>query len=140
MLRLTKKEDYSILILTYFSTRQGLGTSARQVADHYRMSPSFTSSILKELAKSGILKSERGASGGYSLNVLPSELTVFQVLEAVSGKYALTACVFTEDGEEINCEVSSTCSIQKPVKILNDKIQSTLKSLTIADLQEMATS
>jgi len=135
MLRLSKREDYAIMILTYLSTRQGLGTSARQVAEHHRISTSFTATILKDLTKSEILKSERGSGGGYSLNILPSELTIFHVLEGISGKYALTSCVL----EDSSCDVMENCSIQKPIRLLNDKIVNTLNTLTIASLQEMAT-
>jgi Rrf2 family cysteine metabolism transcriptional repressor len=135
MLRLTKREDYAILILTYLSTRQGLSTSASQVSDHHKISAPFAAVILKDLTKAGILKSERGPNGGYLLIGSPAELTVFNVLEGISGSYALTTCVLDEEA----CEVAETCSIQTPIRILNTQITDTLKNLSIANLQEMAT-
>lgn len=139
MLRMSRKQDYAVLILTYISTRQGLDTSARTIAEQFNLSLPYISKILKELTRYEILKSERGSQGGYSLQVAPAELSLADILKALSEPFTLTRCTLEGGEGGTDCEAIGSCFIQAPMQRLNNKINDLLKSTTLADLQAMAT-
>ena len=57
--------------------------------------------VLKTLAAGDLVSSQRGAKGGYRLNRALSAIPIADVIEAVDGPIALTACV---DGSVSGCE------------------------------------
>ncbi|MGE4158225.1 MAG: Rrf2 family transcriptional regulator [Planctomycetota bacterium] len=131
MLRLSKKQDYAVLILTYVSTRQGLETTARHISEHFNLSLPYIALILKQLTKHRILRSERGAHGGYTLAGAPSETSLGRILEALDDPVALTEC--SMDGEN-RCATRDGCNIIEPIRRINGRIRKVLHETTLADL------
>ena len=60
---LNRKVDYSLLILCYLH-QKGVGASAREVADHFKISRPFVANILKDLCQQDYVSSYRGVKGG----------------------------------------------------------------------------
>jgi len=79
------------------------------------------------LTQGGILVSQQGSKGGYSLSRPASEITAAEIIEAVEGPVAITDCSGAE-GCERNCKVSPSW------KKVNDTLEATLKNLTLADM------
>src|SRR5215216_5879060 len=67
MLRLSKKADYALISLGYLAERPDQVVSAREIAERCRLPLPLLMNILKVLHQRGILKSSRGASGGYRI-------------------------------------------------------------------------
>jgi len=68
MIRMSKETDYGIVVLAYFaSAQEGLKQNAREVAMESQLPLPMVRKILKILAREGLLVSQRGAKGGYSL-------------------------------------------------------------------------
>ena len=83
MLTLNRKSDYALIALTHLGRFRGTITSAREIADAYKIPLPLLMNILKQLTREGMIASVRGARGGYRLAVEPENLTVKQVLLAV---------------------------------------------------------
>src|SRR3546814_17505309 len=64
------------------------------------------SKILKMLAKGGLVESRRGVNGGYVLTRRPEDISAAEIIAALDGPVALTACV---DGAVGDCNVESLC-------------------------------
>src|SRR5215203_5690108 len=88
MLRLNKKADYALISLGYLAEHAGHVVSAREIAERCQLPLPLLMNILKVLHGRGILKSSRGASGGYrvacDLGTL-SLLDLSRTLEAADG-------------------------------------------------------
>ena len=89
--------------------------------------------VLKALASASLVSSQRGARGGYRLMRPLSEITVADVIIAVDGPIALTACV---EGSTTCCDVSSVCAVKGRWDLVNDAIQDSLASITLADMRQ----
>ncbi|MFP4145797.1 MAG: RrF2 family transcriptional regulator [Phycisphaeraceae bacterium] len=88
MLSLTRKSDYALVALVYLGHRwhQPAGpSSARSIAETFDMPLPLLMNVLKELASSGLVRSTRGATGGYELGRDPRKIELRQVLHAVEG-------------------------------------------------------
>jgi FeS assembly SUF system regulator len=88
------------------------------------------SKILKNLAKTQIVNSTRGAHGGYALAKPPELTSVATVIYALEGPIALTEC----EGERGGCEQSSSCHARSSWDVINRAVRTALDSVTLADM------
>lgn len=133
MLQLSKKVDYALIALMHLA-QQGDSTSwsAREIASGYGMPQDLLAKILQKLAREGIVASQQGTKGGYSLARPAASIDVVRVIEAVDGPLSLTQCV-SEPG---NCDQFDTCNIKSPLQRLNDQVLRMLAGVTIAKMCE----
>lgn len=132
MLGLTKKTDYALLALTYLA-RSGNGDAVRtrKIAEVYDIPVELLAKVLQQLARSGILHSAPGPSGGYLLARPPAEITVGAVLEAVEGAPALAQCLRSEQKD---CEQVRRCTIRGPLARINALVYRTLEAIPVSEL------
>lgn len=131
MLRLNRLTDYAVVVLTQMARRPGAMTSAQQIADQGALPLPTVAKLLNSLARAGIVASHRGATGGYALGRPCSEITVADIVQALEGPIALTACV---EGSSDPCEVFSLCPMAGNWNKVNQAIRGALASVTLADM------
>jgi FeS assembly SUF system regulator len=141
MLRLSKLTDYAVVVLVRLSQGEGGAGTAEAV----QTSPGIAAGtgipeptvakVLKLLAGAGLVTSQRGARGGYRLTRSLHAIPVTDVIAAIDGPIALTACV---EGAATQCESSRLCPVAGRWDKVNAAIQSALAAITLADMQEAA--
>ena len=131
MLRLSKLTDYAVVVLVRLSDVEGVQTSPGLAAATGIPEPTVAK-VLKTLAASDMVSSQRGARGGYRLNRDLSAIPIAAVIAAMDGPIALTACV---EGSGTGCEAQGLCPMRGRWDPVNDAIQSALSSITLADMQ-----
>jgi len=112
---LSKRAKYAIkALLCLYDNRDITPLSAKTIAEQQKIPFKFLEKILRELRQHKLIKSERGAIGGYSFLKDPNTITVADVMRIVDGPIALIPCVsenFYEKCEE--CQSEETCRIRK---------------------------
>ncbi len=108
MLRMGKLTDYGIVLMSYLATKNELKHSAHSLSDAVQMPLPTVRKVLKALSQGGLLTSERGAHGGYSLHRSPTQISVADIITAIEGPIALTEC----NSSDSHCEQEDHCSIQ----------------------------
>ena len=137
MLRLSKLTDYAVVVLIR------LGAVDRVTRDCVQTSPGLSAGtgvpeptvakVLKSLATAGLVASQRGARGGYRL-VRPLELvSVADVILAVDGPIALTACV---EASNVYCDMSPVCAVKGRWDLVNTAIEQSLSAISLADMRD----
>jgi FeS assembly SUF system regulator len=134
MLRLSKLTDYAVVVLVRLAGAPGVLTSPGIAAATGIPEPTVAK-VLKILAGSGLVTSQRGAHGGYRLHRALDEIPVSDVINAIDGPIALTACV---EGSVTECESQGLCPMRGRWDPVNDAIQQALNGITLADMQEAA--
>jgi Rrf2 family protein len=133
MLRLTKKADYGLMAMKHLAEHAHEGAcSAKDVADAYHIPPELLAKILQWLVKAGLLHSQHGTHGGYTLSRDAGQITAFEVIRAIDGPLFITSCI-TVRGE---CDQTERCTIREPLRRVNQSIEDVLRSITIADMRE----
>jgi FeS assembly SUF system regulator len=132
MLRVTKLADYGIVMLTHFAARRGGSCNARDIANAIRLPLPVASKVLKLLSKAGLLSSQRGTKGGYSLARPPEEITVADVIRALEGPIAVTECTDTSR----DCDLQLGCPVRTNWHLINRAIQSALEKITLAEMTQ----
>src|SRR5207253_10884637 len=93
MIRLGKLTDYGLVLMTHIAqAHDRLLHTARDLAVESRLPLRTVSKLLKELLQGGLLGSQRGSKGGYSLARLPREMSVAEIIAVLEGTIALTEC------------------------------------------------
>ncbi len=132
MIRMTKQTDYGIELLTHVArTRDRDTITARDLAKSTRLPRPTVSKVLKLLAREGILRSHRGVKGGYSLARSPSQITLADIVIALEGPVAITACI-SEAAEE--CERYLVCGVRSNSERINGMILNALRTVTLTEM------
>ncbi len=134
MLRLSKLTDYAVVVLVRLSGGDGVQTSPGIAAATGVPEPTVAK-VLKALAGSGLVASQRGARGGYRLMRPLAAIPIADVIAAIDGPIALTACV---DGGAGNCEAERICPVRGRWDPVNEAIQQALSAITLADMRGAA--
>lgn len=130
MFRLSKLTDYAVAVLVRLGRTGGVQT-APGVALLTGIPEPTVAKVLKNLAAHGLVRSHRGAHGGYSLARPLSDVAVAEVIAAIDGPIALTACV---DGG--GCETHSLCPMHGRWDPVNDAIRDALSRISLADMDQ----
>src|SRR5438309_10287695 len=133
LLKLTKKADYALMAMKHLAEHASEGSrSAKDVADAYGIPPEALAKILQRLAKAGLLQSQHGTNGGYTLARASHTISAFEVIQAIDGPLFITSCV-TVRGE---CDQTDRCTIREPLRKVNSSIEDVLKRITISEMKE----
>jgi FeS assembly SUF system regulator len=130
MLRLSKLTDYAVVVLTRLEEGEGV-QAAPELAAATGIAEPTVAKVLKILAHAGLVEGLRGARGGYRLTRPIAEMPLTEVIAAIDGPIALTACVDSAVGL---CEAENTCPVRGRWDRVNRAIQEALSGITIADL------
>jgi Rrf2 family protein len=86
LLVITAKSAYAVRALAELARRGGSPVPIGEVAARRDMSPQFLESLFVTLRRGGVLQSQRGVKGGYSLARPAEEITVLEVVELLEGE------------------------------------------------------
>ena len=135
MLALTKKTDYALIALSYLARRNEGVMSARELAKASRVPLPILTNILKTLAHAGMVGSERGSAGGYSLAKPPESINLHELITAIEGPVHFVQCVSVgPDAHHNHCELEPCCSIRLPAHRVHGRLKEFLESVTLAEL------
>ena len=133
MIRLNRLTDYGVVLMVQLAREdEAVHTAAHLSASNGVPLPT-AAKLLKQLAASGLIHSQRGASGGYTLARPAESITVAEIIAALEGPIALTACV---DGSPEHCGVEAQCPMRGNWNRVNMAIQQALNDVTLADMAE----
>ena len=133
MLKLTKKADYGLMAMKHLAERAHEGAcSAKDIAENYGIPPEALAKILQRLVKAGLLVSQHGTNGGYTLARNSETISAFEVIRAMDGPLFITSCI-TVRGE---CDQTDRCTIREPLRRVNDSIEQVLRRIKISHMKE----
>src|SRR2546423_7766660 len=133
MLKLTKKADYGLMAMKHLAEHAQQGAcSAKDVAEAYGIPQEALAKILHRLVKAGLLHSQHGTNGGYTLARDAANITAFEGIRAIEGPVFITSCV-TVRGE---CDPTDRCTLREPLRRVNDSIEGGLRRLKILEIED----
>jgi Rrf2 family protein len=84
--------EYALRAAVYLATKEGGPATTEEVAERTRVPAAYLAKIFQGLARSGIVRSQRGVGGGVSLAKPADELTILEVVNAVEPIQRITTC------------------------------------------------
>src|SRR5690625_2135484 len=86
------KRDESYAIHALVNIHENPGTNAAVIARHLQIPPAFLAKVLRKLVNAGFIRSRMGRNGGVDLIVSLGDITMLDVIEAVSGRIITDSC------------------------------------------------
>ena len=133
-MRITTLAEYGVICALHLARRTDEGPiTGRELAELERLPADYVEQILLRLRRAGIVRSTRGAHGGYALARDAEQISIRDVMEASETTTFDLHCVSHPVGEE-RCSSSQTCSIRPVWLLLQRKIDDVLESVRLSDL------
>lgn len=100
--------EYALQAVLYLALKpNNESASIREMTDKLDIPYHFLAKILQSLTYKRLLRSSKGHAGGFALNLPPSEITLFHIVEAIDGVQFMHGCLlgFPE------CSTKNPCSL-----------------------------
>ena len=132
-MRLSTRGHYGLKAMFDLAQNYGSGPiSLKTVAERQNLSDHYLEQLIAMLRKAGLVKSMRGAKGGYFLAREPSKIIVGDVIRALEGPIAPVHCVSEKDPG--SCNEADYCITRTVWVRVRDGLAELLDSITLADL------
>jgi Rrf2 family protein len=134
-MKLSHLADYAVVLMTAAARFEanGLGgerLSATTLADETGVPLPTAQKLMGQLAGCDLLVSHRGAGGGFSLARPAAEISLADIVEAVEGPIAMSACA---DGKS-DCALDSHCRVKPHLGIVSHKVRGALGAVSLETL------
>ena len=129
----TAKEDYGIRAVLDIALHQAdAPIQAKEIAARQNIPEQFLEQVLATIRRAGVIRSTRGASGGYDLAKPAQHITVGDIIRALSGPLVPIQCV--DEDVLSSCPVQESCSVYYFWARLKDAISNVADGTTIQEL------
>lgn len=137
MIKLSTKGRYGTRLMLNLAHHYNNGNEAvilRSVSDEEEISIRYLEQIIIPLKINKLVKSIRGAGGGYTLARRPSEIRLSEILHALEGSCCLVDCV-----EDVDyCNRIAICASYEVWKKASDLLKNYFDDVTLQDLIEIS--
>lgn len=131
-MRLSSMADYAVVTMAAAAKHCGHArVSAGQLAEETGLPAPTVQKLVSRLTSAGLLRSSRGVGGGLKLGRPAAAISLADIVEAVEGPIALTACV--ETGKH-DCGLEGTCSVQPHWALVNATMRGALAGVALTQL------
>jgi FeS assembly SUF system regulator len=131
MIRLSRITDYGIVLMVRLAQNpDDEARNARNLASEAELPAPVVSKVLKTLARAGLLSSQRGSKGGYTLARNAEDISVPEMITALEGPISLTEC----SAHPGVCSQESSCGVREPWQRINSAVHDALSKITLADI------
>lgn len=129
-MQLTRQADYAIRALLHLSAKKtGNVVQTKEIASSEGIPEKYLPTIMRTLARAGLVRTLRGNQGGVLLARKPDEINLREVIEAIEEPIVLNRCL--RDGE---CDRESFCPVHPVWERIQQTLIDQLESTTFADL------
>jgi FeS assembly SUF system regulator len=130
MLRISKLTDYAIMVMVELSDANGEVLSAQALAERCRLELPTVSKVMKLLTHSGLVRSFRGASGGYRVDRPAGDISVAEIIGAIEGPIAMTECSLDSG----LCQQEDNCNLRGNWQRISLAVAEAMSRVSLAEM------
>lgn len=131
MMGLTRKGEYAIRGMVYLARQEpGKLILVNEIAETVDVPQSFLAKIFQGLTRLGLVRSSRGAGGGFALARPAAEISLREVIEAVEGPICVNRCVI----DASFCDRSGNCTVHPVWHRVQNQVRGILDGVSLAEL------
>lgn len=130
-MKMSTKGRYGIKAMLELALVYDISTiSVRSIAEKQNISELYLEQIFSILKKAELIKSVRGAKGGYSLSKKPKDITIKNIMDALEGPISISNCI----EKDAQCDNLDKCATRVLWTKLRDAIDDIFSSVTLQDI------
>ena len=126
----TRTTEYALRALGYMASREGEMLSADQLHAKLKIPKKYLQRLLTDLKRSGLLKSERGRNGGFTLSRRTADITLAEIVHAVEGTRQRPECFFGF----AKCALDAPCAMHDVWMRSQNTVREALHTTRLADI------
>jgi Rrf2 family nitric oxide-sensitive transcriptional repressor len=126
---LTNTAEYALRVTVYLATQDGSPATTNDIFSATRIPIGYLSKVLQSLSRAGIISSKRGLHGGSILARSPEELTVYDVIQAVSPLQRIRTCPLG-----LKSHGARLCPLHRRLDQAMEMVETAFRDSTLADL------
>lgn len=131
-MKLSTKGRYGLMAMYNLKENMGKGPIAlKDIARDENLSESYLEQLFTLLRRADLVKSIRGAGGGYVLARDPKNIAIGEIINALEGDLSLSCC---DLGKKPDCNKQEECATRDILSKLQDQIEGVMESMTLADM------
>lgn len=125
----SQTSEYALRAVAWMAGRPGSVHKTGEIAQGAGVPLSYLAKVLQTLARADLVRSVRGAAGGYELARSPEELTVFDVVQAVDPFRRIERCPLG-----VPCHRDGLCKLHRALDQAMANVEACLREATIASM------
>ncbi len=129
-MKLSTRGKYGLYAMVFLAQKEGEGPQALKEIAQLNLPENYLEQLLGALRRAGLVRTVRGAQGGYALAKAPECITVGDIIDAMEGPLSLSECL----GDETTCPRCEGCRTRTVWEYLTEKINNLLDSITLKDM------
>jgi Rrf2 family cysteine metabolism transcriptional repressor len=130
-MKVSTKGQYGIRAMFDLAFCYGQGpVPISKIAANQKISVAYLEQLFAKLRRAGLIRSVRGAQGGYELAKKPGDILFGNILRTLEGEVTPIRCVIDEG----TCENTKSCPSWLIWKRLNDKVNEAIDSISLQDV------
>jgi|UniRef100_UPI003562F668 FeS assembly SUF system regulator len=134
-MRLSSLADYAVVMMSAAARKCGATRlNATLLAEETGLPLPTVQKLVSRLSTAGLIESSRGTGGGFRLSRPPATISLADIIEAIEGPIALTACV---DAGSHDCVVEGNCRVKPHWNVVNDAVRGALAGVSLATLSTL---
>ena len=132
---LSQKTRYALKALLELAlVPDGVPLSSATISTRRNIPVKFLEAILVELKRDGLVRGQRGRSGGYQLAKTPDSISFGDVVRLMEGPLALISCASVSQYHRcLDCSDDRTCELRKLFRVVRDSTAQILDCWTLSD-------
>ncbi|MHC6179512.1 RrF2 family transcriptional regulator [Clostridium sp. JNZ X4-2] len=107
-------------------------SSIKSISERQNISEYYLEQLFSSLRKSNLIKSIRGAQGGYILNREPKDITIADIMEVLEGPIEISDCI--DENNESPCSKVDCCATRLLWSKIKDSMDQVMKFTTLQDM------
>ena len=133
MLKLSKRVEYGLIAIRHIAAAEpGRITTAKEIADHYKIPYELLAKVMQRLAKKGLIVSHQVVYGGYTLAKGAGELSISVIIHAIEDHLpAITQCIAESPD---SCSIYDNCTIKNPLGKIQLNIEQVFQTMKLSEI------
>jgi Rrf2 family protein len=129
-MKLSTKGRYGVKAMVDLAIHYGGDpVSIKSISERQSISEYYLEQLFSPLRKANLIKSVRGAQGGYVLSKSPQDITVFEIMEVLEGPIEISTCLDDKSCNNVDC-----CATRLLWAKIKNSIDSVTQSTTLQDI------
>jgi Rrf2 family protein len=131
---ISKTSEYALRAMVFLAENSTSPSPLQDIAATTQVPPGYLSKVLQQLVRAGLLTSQRGLGGGFTLTRPPSELSVYEVVQSVDPINRIRECPLKlpEHKDEL-------CALHRRLDDVMEMVEHSFRLTSVADLLKKPT-
>lgn len=126
---ISQTTEYALRAVVDLAYYHGEARTTHEIAEATKVPSGYLAKILKDLSRTGLIRSQRGPHGGFTLDRNPKKLTVYDVMAAVDPPQRITKCPL-----DLKAHRANLCPLHQRLDDAMAMVEKAFKDTTIAEV------